>query len=301
MKFKLLIILVFCISNFYSQNKTIITYDITENKTIENVNFIFNDGTNYSSNKNGKAIIKSTPSENILITHIAYDTIKTKITSLRDTLYLNKRITKLNEIVIHKKKTNIIYPKKSSGNLNPRNYGTSAPLDEKTIYATYIPNNMNVNFFIKKIKLQPTDFSIVYFKNKKSAIKSERYKNQKYAPFKLNFYAVDSLRGIPDQPFFEKNFILKLEEGEKYVTLKLDHQIEINKLGFFIVLSPFSNEEYKNMNFERSPAFKHIQANNDIEYKNLIKNERLFYSMWEQTKRSKNYNEVLYYELEIEY
>ena len=300
MKFQLLIIFTCCISNIYSQNKTIITYDITENKTIENVNFIFTDGTNYSSNKNGRVILKSTPSENIMITHIAYDTINTKISSLRDTLYLNKRITKLNEIVIHKKKTKIIYPKKSAGNLNTRNYGTSAPLDEKTIYATYVPNNLNVNFFINNIKLQPTDFSITYFKNR-SVIKTERYKNQKYAPFKLNFYTIDSIKGIPDQPFFEKDFILKLEEGEKYVTLKLDHQIEINKTGFFIVLTSFSNDEYKKMTFERSPAFKHIQANKDIEYKDLTKNERIFYSKWEQTKRSKYYNEVLYFEIEIEY
>jgi hypothetical protein len=300
MKFQLLLIFTCCILNIYSQNKTIITYDITENKTIENVNFIFTDGTNYSSNKNGRVILKSTPSENITITHIAYDTINTKISSLRDTLYLNKRITKLNEIVISKKKTKIIYPKKSAGNLNPRNYGTSAPLDEKTIYATYVPNNLNVNFLINNIKLQPTDFSIAYFKNR-GVIKTELYKNQKYAPFKLNLYTVDSIEGIPDKPFFEKDFILKLEEGKKYVTLNLDNHIEINKSGFFIVLSSFSNEEHKKMTFERSPAFKHIQANKDIAYKGLTKNERIFYSIWEQTKRSKYYNEVLYFELEIEY
>nr|WP_314840369.1 hypothetical protein [uncultured Flavobacterium sp.] len=300
MKFPLLIISICCISNIYSQNKTIITYDITENKAIENVNFIFTNGTKYSSNKNGRVILKPTTSENIVITHIVYDTIHTKFSSLRDTLYLNKRITKLDEIVIHKKKTKTLYPKKSAGNLNPRNYGASAPLDEKTIYATYVPNNLNLNFFINNIKLQPTDFSIAYFKNR-SVIKTERYKNQKYAPFKLNLYTVDSIKGIPDQPFLEKDFILKLEEGKKYVTLKLDNKIEINRSGFFIVLSSFSNDEYKSMTFERSPAFKHIQANNDIEYKDLRKNERTFYSKWEQTKRSKYYNEVLYFELEIEY
>jgi hypothetical protein len=275
-------------------------YDINENKTIENVNFIFNEGTNYSSNKNGRVILKSIPSENIMITHIAYDTINTKISSLRDTLFLNKRITKLNEIVIHKKKIKIIYPKKSVGNLNPRNYGTSAPLDEKSILATYVPNNLNVNFFINNITLEPSDFSIAYLNNK-DKIKSERYKNQKYAPFKLNFYTVDSIHGIPDQPFFEKNFILKLEEDEKYVTLKLDHKIEINNTGFFIVLSPFSKEEYESLAFERSPAFKHIQANKDIEYRVLTKNEKVDSSIWKQTQRSKDYNQVLYFELEIEY
>lgn len=77
MKFQLLLIFTCFILNIYSQNKTIITFDITENKTIENVNFIFTDGTNYSSNKNGIVILKSTPSENITITHIAYDTINT--------------------------------------------------------------------------------------------------------------------------------------------------------------------------------------------------------------------------------
>ncbi|MES2578568.1 MAG: hypothetical protein V4589_13220 [Bacteroidota bacterium] len=300
MKFQLLIIFTFCIPNIYSQNKTIITYDITENKAIENVNFIFNGGTNYSSNKNGRVILKSIPSENVMITHIAYDTISTKISSLRDTLFLNKRITKLNEIVIHKKRIKIIYPKKSVGNLNPRNYGTSAPLDEKNIYAVHIPNNLNINFFINSITLEPTDFSIAYL-NEKDKIKSERYKNQKYAPFKLNLYTVDSIYDIPDRRIFEKDFILKLEEGKKYVTLKLDNQIEINNTGFFIALSPFSKEEYESLAFERSPAFKHIQANKDIEYRVLTKNEKVDSSIWKQTQRSKDYNQVLYFELEIEY
>ncbi|MCG2611106.1 hypothetical protein LZZ90_06270 [Flavobacterium sp. SM15] len=300
MKLLLVIIINLFISKIYSQNKIITTYDATKNTAIENVNFIFNEGTKYRSDKNGKVILKSIPSENLTITHIAYDSIPTKISFLRDTVFLNKKITKLNEILIPKKKIKIIYPKKSVANLNPRNYGTSAPLDEKSKYAVHIPNNLSVTFFIKSITLEPTDFTVAYF-NENDKIKSKHYKNQKYAPFKLNLYTVDSVYGIPDQPIFENDFILKLEDGKKYVTLKLDNQIEINNTGFFIVLSPLSKEEYENLAFERAPAFKHIQANKDIEYKVLTKNERVDYSIWKQTQRSKDYNQVLYFELEIEY
>lgn len=300
MKFPIFTILLSFTSSLYSQNKRLYTYDITEKRAVENVNFIFKDGISYSSDKNGKVILKTIPSENVKITHIAYETINSKISSIGDTLFLHKRTNNLNDIVIYKKTTKIIYPKKSLGNLNPRNYGTSAPLDDKSLYATYIPNGLNVNFYIKSITLEPTDFSIAYI-NKKDKIKSQHHKNQKYAPFKLNLYTVDSQYGIPDQRIFEKDFILKLEEGKKYVTLELDNSIEINNTGFFVVLSPFSKEEYQNLAFEKSPAFKHIQTEKDVEYRVLTKNNNVDYSIWKQTQRSIDNNQVLYFELEVEY
>lgn len=176
MKFPIFIILLSFTSSLYSQNKSLHTYDRTANKAVENVNFIFNDGTNYSSDKNGKVILKTIPSENVKITHIAYETINSKISSIGDTLFLHKRTINLNEIVIYKRKTKIIHPKKSLGNLNPRNYGTSASLEDNSLYATYIPNGLNTNFYVKSITLEPTDFSIAFL-NKKDKIRSKRYKN----------------------------------------------------------------------------------------------------------------------------
>lgn len=114
-------------------------------------------------------------------------------------------------------------------------------------------------------------------------------------------YTVDTQYGIPEQRIFEKDFILKLEEGKKFVTLELDDSVEVSNAGFFLVLSPFSKEEYQNLAFEKSPAFKHIQADKDVEYRVLTKNNKVDYSIWKQRKGSKDYNEVLYFELEVEY
>src|SRR5690606_14108450 len=258
----------FLIINFsYSQTKEIIIKDFQTLEVIPQVNINFLNGKGTYSDKNGKAVIPKEITE-IEVSHLGYITKRLKVLELKDEIFLDGDFFEITEITIENKKhkTKKIFPKKGISQLNPANYGVGAPLDYNEMKGIYIPNKEKKESIITKIYLEPKDFSVISLDNRTN---SEKQKGQKYAPFKVNLYSVDTLIGIPKDKFFEQDFEVQLEKNEKYViiTIPLEEQILFPKEGVFVVVSSFEKAYYESLGFKKSPAFNDIGTGNKSDFK----------------------------------
>jgi hypothetical protein len=293
----IIIIMMFIFLNFsYSQIKKIVIFDKFNNSLVENAFLKFDDSINFVSDKNGLILLKKYKNENFSISHLSYKPFRSKFSLIIDTIFLETRFNSIDEITINNKAVKVLKPKKSIGNLNPRNYGGGgAPLDEKLIYAIYIPNKTGKEFYINEVSLEPTGYSLVYGNGKLK----EKLENHKYAPFKLDIYSNDSIYNIPKQSILKEPVIIILEKDKKFATASFDEKFVIDKNGFFIVLTALEKSYYQNIGFKSSPAFNTIQADKETKYLMLTKNIVVEDSIWKQDLRNRDYNTIFNFSIQI--
>lgn len=290
-----LLILFFKIS--YGQFKKITVFDKFNNSSISNAHLTFNDNLSYVTNENGTVLVDNKSKGEFYISHIAYKTYKCSISLVKDTIYLEPKYYDLDEIIVQNKNIQILRPQKSLGNLNPRNYGGGgAPLNEKLIYAIFIPNTDKKEFYINQISLEPTGYRTVDSNGKTL----EKLNNHKYSPFKIDVFSVDTTYNIPNKTMLDEPITVKLEVNKKFATATLLEKVLIDEKGFFIIITSFEKSFYEKIGFKSSPAFNSIQANNKKKYLMLTKNTAIENSVWNQDNRNKNYNIVLNFLIQIE-
>lgn len=266
---KLFLFYFFFISTFaIAQNRNFIVIGNDTKKPIEQANVDFGNGRGVYSHQSGSfAVPKSIDS--ITISFVGYKKKKVKVSTLKDTVLMNISTEKLTEVSIKKQNRNYqkIFPSKNLNNLLPKNYGTGAAISNIVIKAVYIPNeNKDTVQLISKIILFPTDYNLAYLEQK---VRFEKQKNQKYAPFKINLYSVDTLIGIPIKRIFEQDIVVQLKEGERYLTYEfpIDQQINFPLEGVFIAFSYFDKSYYEEIGFRTGPAFKTIGISDDSKFK----------------------------------
>jgi hypothetical protein len=258
---------------FYStfvvaQNRKIVLIDNDTKKPIELANISFNNSKGTYSDINGCFSVAGT-TDSITISFVGYLKKKLSCTAITDTISLSRSNENLNEVSVRNKSQNVqrIFPIKNLNNLLPKNYGTSAPIPSILIKAVYIPNEKkDTTKLISKIIIYPTDYISVYLGAKN---RFEKQKNQKYAPYKINMYTVDTLIGIPSKKIFQNDITVQLTDGQNQLIYELtpEQQMNFPLEGIFIAISSFGKEYYEKLGFKSGPAFKNIGISEESKFK----------------------------------
>lgn len=259
---------VFC----QAQHQSFLVLDNDSKSVIENVNIDFLNGKGTHTNAQGVFNLdKKIPY--IKISCIGYIALELNVAAIKDTVFLHRSNEELKEISVNGKerKKISIFPSKNINNFLPKNYGTGAPISSILIKAVYIPNeNKTTTRIISKIIFYPTDYQTVSLVDKK---KLKKQKDQKYAPFKINLYTVDTLIGIPIKRIFAKDIVVQLKDDERFLSyeLSLDQQINFPTEGVFIAFSSFEKNYYEALGFKSGPAFKVIGITDESKFKTFQK------------------------------
>ena len=236
---------------------------------IENANIDFNNGKGTHTDQKGLFKVPKNI-EFIKISIIGYESLELNIKTKSDTIFLTRSTETLNEVSVIKEKRNYqqIFPQKGFNNLLMENWGSDgSTIVSVVIKAIYIPNkSKDTTKIISKIILHPTDYTSVSLGEKK---KHEKQKDQKYAPFKINLYTVDTIIGIPAKRIFEKDITVQLKEGEKHLSYELtvDQQLNFPIEGVFIAISSFKKDYYETIGFKTSPGFRTIGISENSKFK----------------------------------
>jgi hypothetical protein len=301
--FKILYLLLLSSCLGFAQKKIVLIINANK-QAIEGVNAIFSEGLYAQSDKEGKMIFTSQSKGNVAFTHLGYDTLKVAFSKLKDTLILKEKSNELNEVVISKRTKKVkLFPKKYDLNLlaNMATLGTGSPLYYKDQIGVYIPNVDEYRIkYIQKVFLRPEEYR--YGTNMIKPNKDLIYcKKEKYAPFKVNLYIVDSLIGIPSKKLFEEDFVVQLKAGEVYAVLELtkEQQLQMPKGGVFVVVSSFDKEYYEHLGLRSAPAFDEVVTSSKSLYKQYRTVSRYDELFWKRDDRAWEYNYVLDVALEV--
>lgn len=266
------ILLYFFLSIFsisFSQSRQCLLFDKETKLAIENANIDFSNGKGTHTDNKGVFLVQKNI-EFIKISYIGYESLEYKLTTKTDTIFLTPSTEALNEVNVVKEKRNYkqIFPKKGFNDFLPENFGSDGTTIESVlIKAVYIPNeSKDTTKTISKIIIHPTDYTSVTLGEKN---KHEKQKGQKYAPFKINLYTVDTIIGIPIKRIFEQDITVQLKEGEKHLNyeLTLDQLINFPIEGIFIAISSFPKEYYEAIGFKTGPGFKTIGISEKSKFK----------------------------------
>lgn len=295
--FNLLYLLLLSCCLGFAQKKSVLIVNANK-QAIEGVNAVFSEGLYAQSDKEGKMIFASQPKGNVVFTHLGYDTLKVAFSKLKDTLILKEKSNILNEVVISKKTKRIkLFSKKYNLNLlaNMATLGTGSPLHYKEQIGVFVPNDdENRMKYIQKVFLRPEEYR--YGTNMAKPNKDLIYcKKEKYAPFKVNLFTVDSLIGIPSTKLFEEDFVVQLKAGEEYAVLELtkEQQLQLPKGGVFVVISSFDKEYYERLGLRSSPYFEEVVTNSKSLYKQYRTVFRHGELIWARDGRAWEYNCLL--------
>lgn len=252
-----------------AQSQQCILLDKDTKLAIENANIDFNNGKGTHTDNQGAFIIPEN-TKFIKISFIGYESLELSIKTKLDTIFLTRFTENLNEVSVLKEKRDYqqIFPQKGFNNLLMENWGSDGnTIESVVIKAIYIPNeSKDTTKIISKIILHPTDYTSVSLGEKK---KHEKQKDQKYAPFKINLYTVDTIIGIPIKRIFEKDITVQLKEGEKQLSYELiiDQQLNFPIEGVFIAISSFKKDYYEAIGFKTSPGFRTIGISENSKFK----------------------------------
>lgn len=266
---KLLISILLFVSWFSTaQSKKYLLLDAGSKIPIEQANIDFLNGSGTHTDVQGHfSLDKNTSS--IRISYIGYQSLDLNTNILSDTIFLNHSTEVLTEVNVagEKRKYQKIFPKRAINNYFMENFGTGAPISTIVMKAIFIPNeSKDTSKLISKIILYPTDYTSVSLGRK---AKFKKQKDQKYAPFKINLYTVDTLIGIPVRQLFVKDITVQLQEGKTKLIyeLTLEQQLNFPAEGIFISISTFDKEYYEAIGFKTGPAFKTIGISEQSAFK----------------------------------
>jgi hypothetical protein len=254
--------LVLLFSTITFAQKRILVIDKENRNPIVNVAILINDTVKYASNDEGFFLIKNKDlKKEISLKHVSYETINLNELVNVDTIFFEKKINKLNEIILVNKKNKelIILPPNSIISEFGFYKGHNTNLD--TQYVTYIPNEIVSEYKIKSIIIEL----------KKGHWKSE---NLNFMPFKLNLYSVDSILKIPLEKLIDESIYTKKENKNKIIIDVSDYNIDFKKGGIFVSVEILDIEEYVKDGFfyNSGPSFKYLKKLKQNDFFTLEKN-----------------------------
>jgi hypothetical protein len=254
--------LVLLFSTITFAQKRILVIDKENRNPIVNVAILINDTVKYASNDEGFFLIKNKDlKKEISLKHVSYETINLNELVNVDTIFFEKKINKLNEIILVNKKNKelIILPPNSIISEFGFYKGHNTNLD--TQYVTYIPNEIVSEYKIKSIIIEL----------KKGHWKSE---NLNLMPFKLNLYSVDSILKIPLEKLIDESIYTKKENKNKIIIDVSDYNIDFKKGGIFVSVEILDIEEYVKDGFfyNSGPSFKYLKKLKQNDFFTLEKN-----------------------------
>ena len=249
------------ITNVFSQKK--ITVTSTLKSPITDAILIVNNSPKYITDSLGSVTIKEADiNSSILIRHIKY---KLKIFNNlinQDTLYLEEKIEELKDIDIiaftkSNKKTESLFPKISSRNILPENFGKSSSIGNNREIALYFPNEKKQSNIIQRLKIYTNDYKVLENLETK---KANKRRNAKFSPIQVNFYTVDSIYEVPNEKIFQENFIISCQNDDDYAILELseEEQFEFPANGIFVTIKNLTQEDYEVLGFNYPPGITTI-------------------------------------------
>lgn len=254
------------VSNVFSQKK--ITVASTLKSPITDALLIVNNSPKYITDSLGSVTIKEVDlNSSILIRHVKYK-LKTfdNITN-QDTLFLEEKLEELKDIEIiasskSKKKTESLFPKISSRNIMPENFGKSSSISSNIEIALYFPNEKKQSNIIQRLKIYTNDYKILENLETK---KTNKRRNAKFSPIQVNFYTVDSIYKVPNEKIFQEDFIISCQNDDDYAILELseEEQFEFPANGIFVTIKNLTQEDYEVLGFNYPPGITSIGVSKD--------------------------------------
>ncbi len=199
---KLLAITFLLISNLsFCQLKSVIINSETKEK-IPYVNiWVENENVGTTSNENGEFFLNVDKSQILILSSLGYELKKIAVSKISDKIFLNPKITELDEVIIDSKKEQ---KEITIGKFNDSDVGYYyGSFNKPEIKARFFPFDSNYTNtpYLKKLK-----FRI--------------YSNKRNAKFNVRFYSIGE-NGEPKNPIYEKNIIGVVKKGTKNIELDL--------------------------------------------------------------------------------
>ncbi|MCF1420899.1 hypothetical protein [Mangrovimonas futianensis] len=206
------------------------------------------------------------------ISHLAY---KPKIISKQDIrkdhiVFLDQNNIELNEVYITNEKKEKITLLPSNEIISLFESKKAYKVNENSIYATYIPNNINKNGLILKIVVELID-------------RENTYSAKKIMPFRVNLFSVNKETELPDKNLLKKSILafkdLGVENDLVYIDVE-DFSIDLPSEGIFVVVESLNwleLESFKDMS-GLTPSFRAIKRKNNsksITYSRIYSWDRL--------------------------
>ncbi len=213
---KSLTIIILLISNFsFCQLKSVII-DSETKAEIPYVNiWIENENVGTTSNEKGEFSLDITSGEFLILSSLGYEKKRVEISSISERIFLNPKITELNEVTISSTKEQ---EETVIGKFNDLDVGYYyGSFDKPEIKARYFPfdSSYTKTPYLKKLK-----FRI--------------YSNIRNAKFNVRLYSIGE-NGEPKNPIYEKNIIGIVKKGTKNVELNLaELDIMFPENGIFV-------------------------------------------------------------------
>ncbi len=268
MKHTIIFTLLF-VCTVFSQKK--ITVASTSKLPITDALLIVNNSPRYITDSLGSVTIKEVDlNSSFLIRHVKYKPKTFDNITNQDTIFLEEKLEELNEIEIiasskSKKKTESLFPKISSRNILPENFGKSSSIGSNREIALYFPNEKKQRNIVQRLKIYTNDYKVLdNLENKKT----NKRRNARFSPIQVNFYTVDSIYEVPNEKIFKEDFIVSCQIDDDYAILELseEEEFEFPTNGIFITIKNLSEEEYKTLGFDYPPGITTIgvSKNNKI-------------------------------------
>jgi hypothetical protein len=240
-------------------------------KVLDSINFEAIEGANiYFENKivaqtgsNGEVkSLANSKNAKIRIHHLSY---KDKEFSLvNDTIiYLVKNDNLIQEIEISnniKKNEIYVYPKMSNFTfLNLQKSINIVPNSEIALFQPY--EEAYSNYFIKEILIYPAKGFY------------DKDDSNKFLPFEVNIYRVDTINKEPLYKIFNENIIVCLKKNEDKIIVQLPYYIDYDKNGLCIVIKSYDSNYYFNLtkNKKAHLSFKSIYLKDNSKVKSFTR------------------------------
>lgn len=254
------------ISNAFSQKK--ITITSTLKLPITDALLIVNNSPKYITDSLGSVTIKETDlNSSIVIRHVKYKPKTFDNITNQDTLFLEEKLEELKDIEIivsskTKKRTESLFPKISSRNILPENFGKSSSIGSNIEIALYFPNEKKQSNIIQKLKIYTNDYKVLENLETK---KTNKRRNAKFSPIQVNFYTVDSIYEVPNEKIFKKNLLVSCQIDDDYAILELseEEEFEFPTNGIFVTIKNLSKEDYQALGFDYPPGITTIGVSKD--------------------------------------
>jgi len=189
----------------------------------------------------------------IQISHLNYKPLITAFKDITtDTIYLERTTQNLNEVIISsKKRREIILP--TSLRKNPLANRRSYQVNQNSVYATYIPNDMQEDPIIDAIVIDVDDLDVML----ESGV---------FAPFRVNLYKVNPETHLPDCKILDESILVSnASQTDDLVRVDIgDFSIDFPKEGIYVVVESLNLLELRGFDLfsRQSPSFRSIKYKN---------------------------------------
>lgn len=250
-----LLLFISCIASAQSQHYLLLDKDTK--LAIENANIDFNNGKGTHTDNRGAFLVPKNI-KFIKISFIGYESLELKVSSIKDTIFLNPSTELLKEVNIDVKKE-ILIPKGKGVDFLKTFNGINSTFSRRL--AVLIPNELGENVWISKIIV---------------GVKSE-YRGPKETsnlPFMINLALVDTVNGTPSKLLFEDNIQVRQSPKSKGLLLfELKDRIILPKEGIFVIVTVPDVDYYGKYPIKGriyAPSFELVLKRSSKKFKSFI-------------------------------